>query len=57
MVENIVFVILVILAVGAGIWVWHMEVCGTPIVPPKTNSDSDGTKSAHQDNAENEVSA
>ena len=37
MVEDIVFIILVILAIGAGVWVWHMEVSGTPIVPPKAS--------------------
>lgn len=42
MFEKIVFVILVILAVGAGVWVWHMEVSGTPILPPKTSSDAPG---------------
>ena len=42
MFEKIVFVILVILAVGAGVWVWHMEVSGTPILPPNTPSDASG---------------
>ena len=43
MVEDIVFIILVILAIGAGVWVWHMEVSGTPIVPQKSSSDAADT--------------
>ena len=33
MVENIVFALLVIIAIGAGVWVWWMEVSGKPIEP------------------------
>lgn len=40
MVENIVFVLLVIVAIGAGVWVWYMEVSGAPIVPPTAAPDS-----------------
>lgn len=57
MVENIVFVILVILAIGAGVWVWHMEVSGTPIVPPKASSDTVDTIEDNPSPAENEETA
>ena len=33
MVEDIVFVLLVIIAIGAGVWVWWMEVTGKRIEP------------------------
>jgi len=57
MVENIVFIILVILAIGAGVWVWHMEVSGTPIVPPKASSQSTGNPEDKPSIAENEETA
>lgn len=57
MVENIVFVFLVILAIGAGIWVWHMEVSGTPIVPPKASPDIANTIEDNPSSAESEETA
>lgn len=41
MVETIVFFLMVILAFGAGIWVWRMEVTGNPVNPPKTTDSPD----------------
>lgn len=57
MVEDIVFVILVILAIGAGVWVWHMEVSGTPIVPPKASSNTADTAKDSPSSAENDETA
>ena len=57
MVENIVFIILVILAIGAGVWVWHMEVSGTPIVPPKASPKAADTAEDKPSVAENEETA
>ena len=57
MVENIVVVLLVILAVGAGVWVWRMEVGGTPIVPPGSSNQPDCTKKDNQTTADSEESA
>ena len=57
MVEDIVFIILFILAIGAGVWVWHMEVSGTPIVPPKASSNANGTLEDEPSTAENEETA
>lgn len=56
MVENIVFVILVILAAGAGIWVWRMEVNGKPIEPPNATKDSQ-TSPNNDPSADNKTSA
>lgn len=57
MVEDIVFIILVILAIGAGIWVWHMEVSGTPIVPPKASPSTDDTPEDKPSPAETQETA
>ena len=45
MVENIVFVLLVIIAVGAGVWVWWMEVGGKRI-EPKVKEEEIGEKNS-----------
>lgn len=42
MVENIVFVLLVIIAAGAGVWVWWMEISGKRIEP--TVKEKEGEK-------------
>ena len=57
MVEDIVFIILVILAIGAGVWVWHMEVSGTPIIPPKASANANDTTTDNLSPAENEETA
>jgi len=57
MVENIVFIILVILAIGAGVWVWHMEVSGTPVAPPSTPAKSADTSEDNPLPANKEESA
>lgn len=37
MVENIVFALLVVIAIGAGIWVWWRECHGEIPQPPAMN--------------------
>lgn len=40
MLENFIFGLMVIIAVGAGIWVWWLETHGTE--PEQTNTDQEG---------------